>query len=1633
MTPILQASFRLIKPLFALTFLVVFAFLAPPQYLRAQCSLSAPTFGNNDAVCRFETTLRNGGMRVSCATCTGGGTAAVTWWTAATGGIQVGTGNPFNPIVAGVVNNSVVGVTRLFAQCECGGCVSTARTAVEFRIFDRPAPVISGVTLACPNTLTTYSTPSVSGNAYAWTITPAGFGSIVSGAGTNSIQVRWTTTENAGPFTIRLVQTNANGCSFANEMTVFTRQTTMNCLGNVNISLDEDCKVQVTASNLTGISRGSSDMRVQLLTPGNQILEDGVGSILVDGISGSGGTYFYNSQTLRYRIIEPCNNTECSGTIFFTDRTPPAMTCPADITLSCVQVPSSTPDTSVSGRPTLSDCSSMRLTYTDVVRTTNCSTPFTAIPSDLLAEKNATLPTTGDVVKIILRTFLARDAVGNERSCSQYIFVRKAVIRQVVCPPRNLEYRCEDYFNVAPLPSVAGEPMLDADGNMTTTNDRVPILQGSCDFTATFSDVVQVNCSNSRRIIRTWVITDVCNFEATTCTQIIQIVDKTPPSVRAEFAQIYVFNQQLFRRDTIVDFDGFSIVNGGGSANGTVQDVYTRSQSVNCGGTTRLVIRASDPNCTRAALRVECSDTRFQMVAGFPQFNATTGESMAVFDGVFDSPGSFEVVFNVTDACGNISTKRFRIQVVDNMPPQIITEPRANVTLGLGGIGRLPVSVLNRGSLDNCFVRRFQARRLSNCQAPADTLLRDTLFFYCCDIGTPQNILVRVTDGAGNFSESVLPVNVTENEKPTCFAPASVDLSCRNFDPNTPLSTFGAANFFDNCSLRDTVYTETRNISTCNAGSIERKWVISDKSGLKDSCIQTIRLLASSDFTVDFPDDITTTCADTLLTREQVVQAMLNNPTTTDGHILNEGCGNISVEVSDDTVRNALNACLVIMRRITVLDRCKYNPNNSYTYTDGSKLGFPVCGDRHSRSNWATENSEAWSFLTRSACTTTRERRFRDADNLGVGQHFNSFNDGIISFVQIIKINDNTPPVFTQCGNNSTITSRASATDCLATVELNVAAEDRCAITGSTSRALPLNYVWTITDSTTNQVAKRGVGNSLSESLPFGTYTVRWEVRDLCNNAAICSQKIRVLDATTPSVFCQDKTVNLMGSANDPKGIVRISDIYSNVSDNCSPKSLLMTHLKVERALGADTSARFPIGSSLDTVLFTCADVGQQISVRLWTCDAAGNAGFCKAIITVQDSARLCEPQTRSVVTGLVRTETGVNIENVQITAKQNTNTLGVATTTANGLYQFQNLEQGTNLSLRPQRTGNAVNGVSTSDIAAVSRHVLGRQILNSAYKIIAADVNRDGDVSSLDMLLMRRLVLLIDTAFSGNVSWRFVDARYNFIDPSDPLAEDFPEIALLNNLAASTQANFIGIKLGDVNNTVRANGEPQIVIRNQTPDLIFEMDDQKLEAGKDYEIQVRVKDFKSTGYQFTLNFTEGVKIEAIEAGDLPQMGAQNFGRFKSALTTSWNGFYVGDGNAFRLKIRATQNIRLSEAFSIGSNLTTAEAYDVTGATQSVKLRFTNSNTEGGNFTLYQNNPNPFSTSTTVAFHLPVAAHGKLTFYNAAGQVLKTIAQDFGQGYNQVSLSQFDLQAKGLVYYRLETATHTATRKMIID
>ncbi|MEZ4956438.1 MAG: hypothetical protein R2825_22965 [Saprospiraceae bacterium] len=86
---------------------------------------------------------------------------------------------------------------------------------------------------------------------------------------------------------------------------------------------------------------------------------------------------------------------------------------------------------------------------------------------------------------------------------------------------------------------------------------------------------------------------------------------------------------------------------------------------------------------------------------------------------------------------------------------------------------------------------------------------------------------------------------------------------------------------------------------------------------------------------------------------------------------------------------------------------------------------------------------------------------------------------------------------------------------------------------------------------------------------------------------------------------------------------------------------------------------------------------------------------------------------------------------------------MSTAMTDSQGVFNFNNVPVGQDYTLTPQLDVDPLNGVTTLDLYYLQRHILGIELLDSPYKIIAADANRSGAVTTFDVVEIRKVILL--------------------------------------------------------------------------------------------------------------------------------------------------------------------------------------------------------------------------------------------------------------------------------------------------
>jgi len=567
-------------------------------------------------------------------------------------------------------------------------------------------------------------------------------------------------------------------------------------------------------------------------------------------------------------------------------------------------------------------------------------------------------------------------------------------------------------------------------------------------------------------------------------------------------------------------------------------------------------------------------------------------------------------------------------------------------------------------------------------------------------------------------------------------------------------------------------------------------------------------------------------------------------------------------------------------------------------------------------------------------------------------------------------------------------------------------------------------------------------GNDASGTYPLGTHKITWHVEDGCGNVSICEYLFVIAD-------CKNPTPNLLnGIATEMMENCSI-EIWATDWDNPSSPSFDNCGIEEWRVVspsqGPGQTAP-PANASANWTFSGPGALGTQ-TVDVWIKDVNGNWGYVSTYILVQDNMNNCSGTSTVQIAGTLENEEAEMVDESMLAITGNAPgvpDIDYDMMGEGGEYAFPNLATGGNYVVTPEKDINPLNGVSTFDLVKISQHILEVESLSSPYKIISADINNDGNVTTFDLIQLRRLILFIDTEFQNNTSWRFVEADFVFPNVEDPFQTNFPEVYSVNGLTADeNNANFIAMKIGDVNCSASPNGLVGESDDRSAGEMVLSVNDAEMKAGETYTVDFTAKDFANVyGYQFTLGFDNSVvEFEGIEAGELTNLSDLNFGMTminEGIITTSWNNSdaVTMDENAvlFSITFSANSNANLSDVISVNSRYTKAEAYDNEGVLD-INVEFNSENgvtAAAGVFELYQNTPNPFKDETNVSFNLPEAGFATLTVYDVSGKVLRVVEGEFAQGYNEVTINRSEVAGTGVLYYQLDTENDSATKKMII-
>ena len=1020
-------------------------------------------------------------------------------------------------------------------------------------------------------------------------------------------------------------------------------------------------------------------------------------------------------------------------------------------------------------------------------------------------------------------------------------------------------------------------------------------------------------CDGSFKMLRKYVIVDWCTNETLEHTQLIKVLDTQGPALTCP-----------------ADATISTTVN---SCTGNI--ALTNPTFTDCGGGVTFSASAS---------------------AGTISGGLLTGLPV----------GTHTITYTGTDACGNESTCEQKITVEDNVAPIAICDEHTIVSLGSDGTASIGAHTFDDGSLDNCGIVEYSARRMDNASCPGfdATAFGSDVPFYCCDLGSTVMVEFRVVDAAGNSNTCMVEVDVQDKLNPVIVCKPDVDLDCDAAVladitigqplPASAVAITGEPAATDNCSVTVTSNVISNTINDCGFGEITIAWSATDGQGNFDGCFQKIIVSDNNVFngnSIVWPLDYdVNTCG--LGLEPGDLPSPYNHPTYT-----NESCSNIAM-THDDTVLDfgASDACLKILRKWIIIDLCQAANN-----PDPTQPG-----------------------------------------------------PGVWHYTQVIKVLNSNDPGITAVSLPATIENYDPSCGA-AFAAFSITADDDCTAQSD------LEVTWAFNTGLT------GSGFSASGAFNNGSYSLTYTVSDQCGNTSTLTHNFTVFDAKKPTPVC---IFGIASTVMPSAGAVTIwaSDFESGSSyDNCTDYNNLIFSF----------SPVVPGQTIEDNITIACADIPADglVPVTLYVTDANGNYDFCTTFINVQDPNGVC-PGPTSLISGTIENEVQEVIEEVTVNLTDGNGPLVTPVVTGvDGTYSFS-MNYG-DYDVTPQKDINYLNGVTTYDLVLISKHILGLELLDSPYKVIAADANGSTTVTTLDIVKLRALILHIDAELANNTSWRFVDANYVFNNPNNPLAENFPEFVDLDG-NSSAPVNFTAIKIGDVNGTASPNSLLGTETRTMDGKLALQAKATAVAQGETFTVDFTAKDFNNiAGYQFTLGFDNSV-VEFVDVtSSLEGLTADNFGLTKTGegvITTSWNsnkGVDVENNEVlFSVTFVANADVNTQDVININSRYTTSEAYNGSNLFD-VVLEFNGTETANG-FELYQNTPNPFKAETMIGFNLPEAGEVTLKVFDVSGRILRLMEIDAAKGYNSVDLQRAGLDATGVLYYQLETATETATKKMII-
>ena len=522
----------------------------------------------------------------------------------------------------------------------------------------------------------------------------------------------------------------------------------------------------------------------------------------------------------------------------------------------------------------------------------------------------------------------------------------------------------------------------------------------------------------------------------------------------------------------------------------------------------------------------------------------------------------------------------------------------------------------------------------------------------------------------------------------------------------------------------------------------------------------------------------------------------------------------------------------------------------------------------------------------------------------------------------------------------------------------------------------------------------------INSDFPKGTHRIIFAASDLCGQLDSCEIIVQIKDCEAPTISCVADTISVFMPGS---GIVHIpaTDLVDSSSvDNCTNFEDLIFTFSTD------------INDTIQVIYIPIIPCDAIYEFNIFVHDGDGNLDSCLAYVHVFD---IHNNSSSIIVSSTPNLFPLLNVE------------YSIHPTSGNsyiGMHPFCDFNQGD--TIIPIEDSPPLNGVTTFDIVLIRKHILGIDVFDSPYKEIAADVNKSGTITALDIVIIRSLILHITDEFPSGESWIFEPAYIT----------DFNFLVFMNLY------DFTGIKLGDVNYTATNNWLQNSPTETRTDGTLdFYAKNQNIEQGKTYTIPTFSKDFKNIlGMQFTIDFdTDALAFQNIQPHNLTNFSNENFGFNQienGHILCSWSNVIPqnleSDQTIYNITFTAKQDGRLSDFLNINSSQIRSEAYieNKDGFDfKSIELNFEDATSISSDVSIF---PNPFSEKTTLTFSLEKEQSVSIQIFDINGRLIISQQSTGSVGENQFEILQADLPISGIYFYRINSENRILTGRLVL-